>query len=138
MQGDKTKLLRGDGAEPEVFTEVAEILEIGDISISRDMSASKPTFDSVDGYETAIPGAKKVDPIDLKVKYSKDAAVAALLNEDFESDLPVNYQIHWPDSPQTKKQMSAFVSKIVIATPQFEDVTESFTFTPNGKITPVA
>tara|TARA_R110001583_G_scaffold21308_3_gene80875 strand:+ start:25036 stop:25452 length:417 start_codon:yes stop_codon:yes gene_type:complete len=134
MKGDKTKLLRGDGEAIEVFTEVAEILEFGDITITRDMTASPPTFDSADGYETAHAGAKKVEPIDLKVKYSKDAAIAALLNADFESDTPVNYQIHWPDSPQTKKQISAFVNKITLSTPQYEDVTESFTFTPNGKV----
>ncbi len=134
MKGDKTKLLRGDGADPEVFTEVAEILDIGDLIISREMSSSPPTFDSDDNYETAIAGAKKVEPLEIKVKYNKDAAIAAAINADFESDDPVNYQIHWPDNPQTKKQMSAFVNKIVIATPQFEDVTESFTFTPNGKV----
>jgi hypothetical protein len=134
MHGDKTKLLRGDGADPQVFTEVAEIVEVGDITINRDMSSSPPTFDSPDGYETAIPGAKKVEPIDLKVKYKKDADIAALLNSDIESDDPVDYQIHWPDTPQTKKQFSAFVSKISISTPQFEDVTERFTFTPSGKI----
>ena len=138
MHGDKTKLLRGDGADPEVFTEVAEILDIGDLTITRDMTASKPTFDSPDGYETAIPGAKKVEPLEMKVKYKKGAAIAAQINADFESDKPVNYQIHWPDDPQTKKQMSAFVNKITIATPQFEDVTESFTFTPNGKVIDVA
>jgi predicted secreted protein len=134
MKGDKTKLLRGDSADPELFTEVAEITEIGDITISREMSSSKPTFDSEDGYETAIPGAKKVEPIDMKVKYKKDATTAALINSDFESDDPVNYQIHWPDNPQTKKQIPLFVNKISISTPQTEDVTESFTFTPNGKV----
>jgi predicted secreted protein len=137
MHGDKTKLLRGDGAEIETFIEVAEILEIGDITITRDMSVSPPTFDSIDNYETAIPGAKKVEPIELKVKYTKDAAIAALINADFESDDPVNYQIHWPNDPQTKKQISVFVNKISISTPQFADVTESFTFTPNGKVTDV-
>lgn len=134
MKGDKTKLLRGDGADPEVFTEVAEIVDFGDLVISREMGSRKPTFDSPDGYEGAIPGAKKVDPLELKVIYKKEAAIAALLNSDFESDDSVNYQIHWPDNPQTKKQIAAFVSKIVIATPQFEDVTESFTFTPDGKV----
>ena len=134
MHGDKTKLLRGDGADPEVFVEVAEILEIGDITVTRDMASSPPTFDSPDNYETAIPGAKKVEPIELKVKYKKEAAIAAQINADFESDDPVNYQMHWPDNPQTKKQISAFVNKISISTPQFADVTESFTFTPNGKV----
>lgn len=138
MNGDKTKLLRGDGADPEVFTEVAEIVDFGDLVISRDITSSPPTFDSPDGYETANAGAKKVEPLELKVKYKKDAAIAALINADFESDKPVNYQIHWPDNPQTKKQMAALVSKIVIATPQFDDVTESFTFTPSGKVTDVA
>jgi hypothetical protein len=138
MNGDKTQLLRGDGAEPQVFTPVAEILEIGDITITREMGSSKPAFDSPDGYETANPGSKKVEPIDFKVKYFKDAEVAKLINDDLESDLPVDYQIHWPDNPQTKKQLSLFVSKVSISTPQFEDVTESFTFTPNGKVIDVA
>lgn len=134
MNGDKTKLLRVDSADPEVFTEVAEIIDFGDLVISRDITSSPPTFDSPDGYETATPGAKKVDPLELKVKYKKDAITAALINADFESDQPVNYQIHWNDNPQTKKQLALLVSKIVIATPQFEDVTESFTFTPSGKV----
>lgn len=137
MKGDKTKLLRGDGAEPEVFTEVAEILEIGDIKISRDMSVIPPTFGS-DGYEGAHAGAKKVDPIDIKVRYSKDEEIAALINGDFESDDPVNYQIHWPDSPQTKKQIALFVSGVTMTTPQYEDVTETFSFQPHGKVINVA
>jgi hypothetical protein len=138
MKGDKTKLLRGDGADPEVFTEVASIVDFGDLTISRAMNSSPPTFDSLDGYETVTPGAKKVEPLELKVKYEKDAAIAALIKADFESDDPVNYQIHWPDTPSTKKQMSAYVNQIVMATPQNEDVTESFTFTPTGKVTDVA
>jgi len=134
MIGDKTKLLRGDGADPEVFTEVASIVDFGDLTISRAMNSSPPTFDSPDGYETVTPGAKKVEPLEIKVKYKKDEDVAAQVKADFESDKPTNYQIHWPDTPPTKKQMSAFVNQIVMATPQNEDVTETFTFTPTGKV----
>ena len=137
MKGDKTKLLRGDGQDPEVFTEVAEIVEIGEITVSRESTSSKPTFDSADGYETVIPGAKKVEPFDLTLKWNSAAVVAGLLNDDFESDDLGNYQIHWPDALATKKQFSAFVTKVSLATPQTEDMTESFTFTVSGKITNV-
>jgi predicted secreted protein len=133
MKGDKTKLLRGDGETPEVFTEVAEILEVGDITINRE-TYDDTTFDSPEGYEELGGGKKKVDPIDLKVKYNKGAAIAALLRGDIDSDEAVNYQIHWPDTPQTKKQIAAFVTKITMSTPQHESVTETFTFAPSGKI----
>lgn len=131
MKGNKTKLLRGDGAATEVFTEIASIIEFGDLVKTKEITSSAPTFDSEDGYETASSGAKKVEPIDLKVKYKKDAVIASLINDDFESEDPVNYQIHWPNG--VKKQLSLFVNQITIATPQFEDVTESFSFTPSGK-----
>jgi len=137
MKGDKTKLLRGDGADPEVFVEVAEILEVGDITISRE-TYDDTTFDSPDGYEEIGGGKKKVEPIDLKVKYKQDATTAALLRADMDSDTPTNYQIHWPDVPPTKKQIKALVTKVVMSTPQHENVTETFTFTPSGKIIPVA
>jgi len=137
MKGDKTKLLRGDGQDPQVFTEVAEIVEFGEITISRETTSSKPTFDSTDGYETVQVGAKKVEPFDLTLRWNSAALVAGLLSEDFESDVIGDYQIHWPDSLETKKQFSAFVTKVSIATPQDEDMTESFTFTVSGPFTDV-
>lgn len=132
MKGDKTKLLRGDGAEPEVFVVVAEILEVGDIKMSKG-TFDDTTFDSPDGYEEVGAGQKKVDPIDFKVKYKKDATTAGLIRGDFESDDKVNYRIEWPDTPATTFTFAALVTGISMSTPKNENVTESFTFAPSGK-----
>ena len=134
MKGNKTKLLRGDGAEPEVFTEVAEILEVGDIKVTRGIF-DDTTFDSPDDYEEVSGGLKKFEPVDFKVKYKKDATIATLLRADIDKPNPINYRIEWPDTPATTLNFKALVTSISISTPKTENVTESFTFTPSGKPT---
>ena len=135
MKGDKTKLLRGDGATPtENFVQVAEIIEFPDITLSKE-TYDDTTFDSEDGYEEVGSGQKKMEPLDLKVKYNKDAEIAKLVRADFESDDKVNYRIEWPDSPKTTLNFKGLVTKIVMSTPKNENVTESFTFAPSGKPT---
>lgn len=130
--GHKTKFLRGDGGGPEIFAHTAEILEVGDITITRE-TVDDTTFDNLDGYETFIGALKNGGEFTLKVKYKKGSVNAAAFRADIDSDDPVNYQIVWPDADNTQLDFSALVTSVGIATPQKENMTQSFTFKISGK-----
>lgn len=132
MKGRGTKLLRSDGQDPENFEAIAEIKEFPDIVLMKE-TFDDTTFDSEGDYEEVGSGRKKMEPLDLKVKYNKDAAVAAKVRADYDTDKKVRYRIEWPDEQQTTLTFDCIVTKIVISSPEQESVTESFTFTPSGK-----
>jgi hypothetical protein len=133
MKGDKTKLLRGDGETSEVFVALAEIIDFGDIKLTKE-TFDDTTFDSPDSYTEIGSGQKKVEAFDLIVKYKKGAAVADLLRSDFDKDTTTNFRIEWNDDPQTVVQFKAFVTGVGKASPKNESVKQTFTFEPSGKL----
>lgn len=132
--GHKTRFLRGDGAEVEIFVATAEVLEIGDITITRE-TVEDTTFDNDDGYETFVGALKNGGEFTLKVKYKKGSVNADAFVADVEIDDPVNYQIIWPDAGATQLDFSGLITSVGIATPQKENITQSFTFKVSGKPT---
>ena len=127
-----TKLARGNGEDPEVFTPIAEILEIGDISLTRE-TTDNTTFDSVGGYEEFEGGLRSAGEVTIKVKYLKTDPTAILLRGDFDSDNKVNYQFQWSDADGTIMDFTGLVTSYGVATPLKESITQSFTFKISGK-----
>ncbi|NQY63977.1 MAG: hypothetical protein HRT38_09650 [Alteromonadaceae bacterium] len=137
-KGIGTKLRRGngkkgqDGQEEETFVDIAQILEMGDITLTRE-TTDTTTFDSVGGYEEFEGGLRSAGEVTIKVKYKKTDPTAILLRSDFDSDVPVNYQIAWPDAEHTMVTFLGLVTSYGIATPLKENITQSFTLKISGK-----
>ncbi|NQY64012.1 MAG: outer capsid protein Hoc [Alteromonadaceae bacterium] len=137
-KGIGTKLRRGNGEAnkgkegKETFSDIAEILEMGDISLTRE-TIDTTTFDSEGGYEEFEGGLRSAGEVTIKVKYKKTDPTAVLLRSDFDADVPVNYQIAWPDADHTVVTFSGLVTNYGIATPLKESITQSFTIKISGK-----
>ena len=137
-KGIGTKLRRGNGEasngkeDKETFVDIAQILEMGDINLTRE-TTDTTTFDSEGGYEEFEGGLRSAGEVTIKVKYQKTDPTAVLLRRDFDSDVPVNYQIAWPDAEHTMVTFSGLVTSYGIATPLKESITQSFTLKISGK-----
>lgn len=89
-----TKFRRGDGASSETFTDIADINSIDGPNMSRE-TIDTTSLDTAGGYRTFIGSFRDGGQVDLDANFSQTGYAAFLA--DFQSEIPVNYQLQWPD-----------------------------------------
>ena len=128
-----TSLSRGDGAEPEVFTAIANITALTPPGISRE-TLDVTAHDSPDGYMEFIGGLKDAGEVSFDVRY--DPSVHDVLVDDFEAAEPIDYEVAFPDG--TVWAFSAILTGFESDAPYDDVLSASLTLKVSGKpvITP--
>lgn len=89
-----TKLQRGDGADPEVFTDIANVTDITPPGIERE-TYDVTAHDSPEAWREFIGGLKDGGEVEIEVNH--DPAKHAPLLADFDDTEPRNYKIVFPN-----------------------------------------
>jgi len=108
--GYGTLLERGNGATPEVFTAIAEVLDINGPNRSRDFE-DVSHMQSPDGYDEWLPKLKSGGELAFDLHFLPFHASQDALNDDYESGRKGNYRIRWPFNPPVIGAFTAFVQE---------------------------
>lgn len=130
--GVGTQFKRGNGASPEVFTAIAEVNNITGPNKSRG-TIDVTSLDSTGGYREFIASFR--DPGEVQLNMNFTLAGFNDMNDDFESDSSVNYQIVLPDTGNTTLEFAAFVTALGMAVPMDDKVTMTVTLKVTGVVT---
>lgn len=132
FSGVGTQFKRGDGASNEQFTAIAEINSIAGPDKSRG-SIDVTNLDSTAGYREFKMSFRDSGQVTLNMNFTRDGYDN--MNDDFESDDPVNYQVVLPDTGATTFEFSAFVQNLGMAIPFDDKVTATVTLKITGQVT---
>lgn len=136
--GFGTTLAKGDGASPEVFTAVAQVIDIAGPSMSAD-SIDVTNHASASGYREFIPGLKDAGEITLTIQYDPAAAThknaAGGVLYAFEQGSRGNWKLTFPSSPAASWTFPAFVTSFDLKTPLNDQMTADVKFKVAGKPT---
>jgi len=133
--GYGVKLKRGNGADPEVFTEIAEV--IGDVSFtsSRD-EIDLTSRQSADGYREKIGGFRdftvSFEANHIPTNATQDESTGVL--EGFNSNANENFRIVYPDSAGYYS-LTGFLSSHEVTVPLEAQATLSCEIVGSGKPT---
>lgn len=119
----------GDGADPEVFSDVAEVTSINGFGFTR-AEQDATHLQSPDGFEEYIAGMKSGRPVTITMNYvptDNDVIVTA-----FEAKKG-NYQITAPNGVMMR--FAGFVTEYDTGEMNTEKMTATATFRPTGKPT---
>lgn len=132
IDGFGTKLKRGDGATPELFTAIAEITNIGGPGLARD-TYETTTHGSPGGWRQFIGGLKDGGEVSADVNYhpsEHDALVA-----DFDDTGARTYQVVFPDPESTTWTFQAILTGFEPSAPHDDKLTASLAWKVSGKPT---
>jgi len=116
MSGFGTKLKMGDGASPEVFTEIAEVSNVSGPGISLD--TIDVTHDaSPGGYKEYAAGLLDGGEIKLELNFLPAEATQAGLLATLGSRAAKNFKLVFPDTPATTWSFAAFVTNFEPSAP---------------------
>ncbi|MBJ6626061.1 phage tail tube protein [Streptomyces sp. I4(2020)] len=132
MDGFGVQLKRGDGAEPEVFTKIADVTSLNPPNISRE-TLDVTSHDSVNGWMEFLGSLKDPGEVSADVNYQPSAH--DLLVSDFEDATPRNYQIVFPDADVTTWEFPAILTGFEPEAPYDDKATASLTWKVSGKPT---
>lgn len=97
-----TALMMGDGAGPEVFTEIANVTNIGGPALSLD-TEDVTTHDSTAAFEEHVPTVLRTGEVSLDIVYDPNAGTADAttgLVAKLENKTLTNFQLIFPDTTQ--------------------------------------
>lgn len=132
MDGFGTKLKRGDGETPEVFTEIADITNLSGPGLSRE-TLDVTSHGSPDGWMEFLGGLK--DPGEVSADINYQPTLHDLLVADFDDKAPRNYQIVFPDEDATTWAFPAILTGFEPEAPYDDKAAASLTFKVSGKPT---
>ena len=98
----------GNGASPEVFTDIAEIVSIDGPNLSLD-EKDATTLDSGGGKQS-IPGLIDYGSYDIELLFTKHATQTQLRGDSV-ARTERNYRVTRPTSPTTVETFRGYVSK---------------------------
>ena len=131
-----TKFMRAPNASPLVFAQVAGLVSLNDIDLTRD-AIDGTLLDSVAGYR-AYEGnqTKNIEPFDLVLHFDQTIGWEADLKADFEQNAPGNYRIVLPlGSPNVYMEFQGVITKFGISLPQEDRITRNITIQPSDELT---
>lgn len=132
VPGVGTSFKRGDGESDEDFTAISEIMTIGGPNKTRE-TIDVTNLDSSGGYREFIPSFRDGGEVTLNMNWTRDGY--DLLNDDFETQSSVNYQIVFPDTGATTFEFAAYVTGVEMNTPTDAQITMDVTLKITGQIT---
>ncbi|MCH7573616.1 MAG: hypothetical protein IIA59_00665 [Candidatus Marinimicrobia bacterium] len=110
------QLERGDGASPEVFTEIVQLLDIKPPGMS--LGKTDTTFHDGAGWETSIPSLLK-HPGEVAIKVGYDPAAAThkfasggLIYDAITTTTVGNWKIQMPESSSVYFTFAGYISEI--------------------------
>lgn len=129
-------LARGDGASPEVFTNIAELVDLSPPAFSKDSVEATHT-DSPDGFREFIPGLKDGGEFTATVNLipgnaTQGNASGGALNDFRTETTSRNWRITFPGSPAATWTFKAFITSFEAATPMDDKMTVAITFKVAG------
>lgn len=90
--GYGTLFQRGDGANPEVFTTIAEVGDIAGPEV-RQLFDDATHMESPDGYEEPIPGVRQAGDVTFPLHFLPDEPTHQLLMTDLNGGVKRNFRI---------------------------------------------
>ena len=127
---------RGDGASPEVFTAIAEVIDVSPPSMTKDQVEATHT-QSVDSFREFIPGLKDGGEASITVNFLPNNATqnntsGGLLNDFINLTAAGNFRIAFPGSPTATWTFAATVISYEVATPLDDRMTAVIGFKVAG------
>lgn len=127
---------RGDGASPEVFTDVAEVIDLSPPSMTKDQVEATHT-DSPGGFREFIPGLKDGGEFSLTMNFlpnnaTQGNASGGVLNDFLNETTTRNWRIQFPGSPSMYWTFKASVIGFEPATPIDDRMTAVVSFKVAG------
>ena len=129
-------LARGNGASPEVFTDIAELMDLSPPSMTKDQVEATHTK-SPDGFREYIPGLKDGGEFSATMNFlpsdTTQGNTAGGLMHDFINESETrNWRITYPGSPAVTWTFRATVIGYEVATPMDDKMTLVATFRVAG------
>ena len=137
VSGFGVQFKTGDGASPEVFTAVAEVLSVGGPTINRDVIEATHT-DSPDNYKEFLSGLTDGGEVTVTMNFlpgntTQDESQGIM--GDFLVQTLRNYQVVFPTSPAVTWTFAAFITAFEPDAPIDDRMTSTTTFKLSGKPT---
>ncbi len=132
-----TLLKQGDGASPEVFTTIAQVVSIGGPSLSLD-PIDVTNHSSLDGWKEFVGGLLDGGEISLEINYDPVNAThnaTAGLIKDMEDRTVRNFQLVFSDTAGTTWTVPALVTGFEPGAPVDGKLSASVTLKVSGKPT---
>ena len=124
----------GDGASPEVFTKVAEVLSIGGPEISAE-EIDVTSLDSTGGYKEYITGLKDGGSVALEVNWVKSNSQQIAMRDKLDSGVETNFRIVFSDSPSTQADFAGKVTGFNMAAEPGSQLKANLTVRISGQVT---
>jgi predicted secreted protein len=134
VAGVGTVLAEGDGASPEVFTAVAEVLTISGPELSTE-EIDVTSLDSSGGFKETIAGLRDAGSVSFDVNWIKGDAQQLSIRDKIASGAAGNYKITWSDSPATVADFAAIVTGFSMNTEPNSQIQASITLKITGQVT---
>ena len=132
FSGVGTQFKRSDMASSPTFEAIAEINSIDGPNKSRE-TIDVTSLDSTGGYREFITSFRDAGQVALEMNFTRDGYIA--MNDDFEIETAVDYQIVLPDTGNTTLDFSAFVVDLGSSIPIDDKVTATVTLKITGQVT---
>ena len=132
--GFGVKLQRGDAASPEVFTDIAELINLGGPGLSLDTVEVTHTG-STNKYREYIAGLLDAGEVSAEVNFLPANATqneAAGILKDIKDRTKRNFKIVFPDSGSATWSFAAFVTAFEPSAPIDDRMTASITLKLTG------
>lgn len=127
-----TRLERGDGADPEVFTAIGNVVEIEGPEIERE-TIDVTAHDSANRWRDFIGGLVDAGEVTATVNY--DPSKHDSLVADFEDSEPRNYKMVFPTSPEVTWSFAAVLTGFSPSAPHDDKLSAELTWKVSGKPT---
>ena len=128
--GHGSDFQRGDGASPEVFATVGEVLSINGISITKDV-VDATHMKSPDRYEEIITSIKRTGEISVSIQFKADSATTDAALADVDRKELGNYRIVFPD--EAEWDFAAHCVGLSIDVELADKMIAQMTYKPSGK-----
>ena len=114
-----TLLKIGDAGSPEVFTTIAEVTDIGGISLST-QTEDVTSHSSPGGFEEKIPTTHAVGPVKFSINFIPTGPTHSYstgLIKDWYNKTLRNFKVVFPDTGATTWPFAAYVTLVDIKAP---------------------
>jgi hypothetical protein len=129
------KLQFGNGATPEVFTDVGNLTDVGDLTLSRE-NKEVTAHTATGKFKQKHPGLREAGDITFKVNFDPSLGthdeVTGFMAQFNDDDIH-NYRILYPQSTTEGWAFAGFITKIAIKSPLDGTLEGEITITPTGK-----
>lgn len=132
IAGLGTEFQRGDGATSELFTAIAEVVNITGPGLTRDFK-EVTHLGSTGGYREYIGSFRDGGEYTFTCNFVR--AEYELLLADYENDSAVNYQVVMPDTDSTTFEFTGLLTALPMTIPFDDKVTVDVTIKITGGIT---